>query len=253
MNRKVYSLAICTGLFGLLSQGASAEFLDGSSFSCWLQSHFIAAVSAGPTWASGGREQTLFLTPDIEKTYTTNHASRTLGEGELFLGLQQEIADNLGAEYGFAIGAASETRLSGNIWDDASPEFNNYTYRYHLQHSQVVVKGKLLADLGYIVKPWVGASLGVGFNKASDFTNSPIIYEAVAMPNFSSLTTTAFTYAISLGLEYQLSPRWQAGVGYEYADWGESNLGRAPGQTSSSGLTLSHYYTNGLLFNLTFN
>lgn len=41
------------------------------------------------------------------------------------------------------------------------------------------------------------------------------------------------------------------GVGYEFADWGKSEPGRALGQTRNSGVDLNHLYTNGVLFNLT--
>lgn len=48
-------------------------------------------------------------------------------------------------------------------------------------------------------------------------------------------------------------PILAGGIGYEFADWGRSQLNRAPGQTLNSGLSLSHLYTNGFLFNLTYS
>jgi hypothetical protein len=41
-------------------------------------------------------------------------------------------------------------------------------------------------------------------------------------------------------------------MGYEFADWGQSHLGSAQGQTLGRGLSLQHLYTNGLMFNLTY-
>jgi opacity protein-like surface antigen len=72
------------------------------------------------------------------------------------------------------------------------------------------------------------------------------------MPNFVSNTTTTFTYTLGVGLERHLNQHWQAGIGYEFADWGNSQLIRASGQTLNNGLSFSHLYTNGLLFNLTY-
>ena len=43
------------------------------------------------------------------------------------------------------------------------------------------------------------------------------------------------------------------GVGYEFSDWGKSQLGRAPGQTINSGLALSHFYTNAFQPNVTYS
>ena len=70
--------------------------------------------------------------------------------------------------------------------------------------------------------------------------------------NFSSHTNTTFTYNLGVGIQRVLNQNWQIGIGYEFADWGKSQLGIASGQTLNSGLKLNHFYTSGLLFNLTY-
>ena len=99
---------------------------------------------------------------------------------------------------------------------------------------------------------WISGSLGVGFNSAHGFQNTPLIYEAIVNPNFASHTQIAFTYTVGAGLQKALKQHWQVGVGYEFADWGQSRLGRAAEQTLNNGLELNHLYTNGILFNLTY-
>ncbi|HHX3357169.1 TPA: outer membrane protein, partial [Legionella anisa] len=94
--------------------------------------------------------------------------------------------------------------------------------------------------------------VGVGFNRAHDFTNTPLIFEALPNPDFADHTKTAFTYTLGAGVQKALNDHWQIGAGYEFADWGKSELGRAFGQTMNSGLALNHLYTNGVLFNLTY-
>ncbi|HFK5879090.1 TPA: outer membrane protein, partial [Legionella pneumophila] len=143
-------------------------------------------------------------------------------------------------------------KLQGVIWDDADPEFNNHSYQYKIRNSRIAVKGKLLLDKGYWLMPWVSASLGVGFNRAHDFTNTPLIFEALPNPNFTNHTKTAFTYTLGAGVQKSISEHWQLGVGYEFADWGKSELGRASGQTLNEGLKLNHLYTNGVVLNLTY-
>ena len=54
------------------------------------------------------------------------------------------------------------------------------------------------------------------------------------------------------GVQKALNNHWQVGVGYEFADWGKSTLGRSLGQTLNTGLSLNYFYTNGVLFNLTY-
>ena len=217
-----------------------------------FKSSGVATLSVGPVWESAGNTQTFYLAPNIEKTYAANHASHALVDGEFFLGIQKPLREKLEGQIGLAVATTGNASLSGNIWDDADSLFNNYTYHYQVRHKHLALKGKLLADRDYSVTPWVSGSLGVGFNQAHDFSNTPTINEAVVMSNFASNTTTAFTYTLGAGVQRQLNPHWQAGIGYEFADWGRSQLNRASGQTLNSGLSLSHLYTNGLLFNLTY-
>lgn len=227
------------------------DFMNATSQ--YLATHFVGSLSVGPAWGNGGDAQTLVLAPDIVKTYTINRSTKTLLDGELFAGVNQLLYPNLISQIGLAIAATTYTSVNGDIWDDAAPQFNNYTYHYQLRHTHLAVKGKLLADRGYFFIPWISLSMGVGFNTATSFTNSPLLPEAIGMPNFASHTTTAFTYTLGVGAQRQLNPHWQAGVGYEFTDWGRSQLGTASGQSSSNTLSLSHYYTSGILANLTYS
>jgi opacity protein-like surface antigen len=213
---------------------------------------WVGTLSAGPVWQGSGNTQTLYLTQDIEKTYTADKSTNTLFDGEVFLGLQKALSQTFYAQLGLAVAATSNAALSGAIWDDASPEFNNFTYNYKIQHTHVAGKGKILADAGYWFIPWVSASLGVGFNDAHGFQSTPTIFEALPTPDFTSHTQTAFTYTLGAGVQKALNAHWQVGVGYEFADWGKSSLGSAAEQTQGSGPALNHLYTNGLMFNLTY-
>ncbi len=213
---------------------------------------WVGTLSAGPFWQSSGTTQTFYLTPDIEKTYTANHAANALFAGEFFLGLQKQLTQTIQGQLGLVVAATSQANLSGDIWDDADPQFDNYTYRYKIQHTHIAAKGKLLADWDYWLIPWVSGSLGIGFNNAHGFHGTPTIFEALPTPDFASHTQTAFTYTVGAGVQKALTAHWQVGAGYEFADWGKSSLGRAQGQTLNNGLTLNHLYTNGVLFNLTY-
>jgi opacity protein-like surface antigen len=213
---------------------------------------FVAALSAGPAWPTNvGRNQTFFLTPEIEKSYiASNRSTQTIADGEIFLGVQAGLPYSLTGQFGVAAATTSEVGLSGIIWDDALPEFDNYSYKYKVRHTHVALKGKLLWDRGYWVTPWIGGSVAVGFNQSTDFENMPLIPEAVVTPNFANHMTTAFSYTAGAGIQRTISDNVQVGVGYEFSDWGNSNLGRAEGQTSRRGLTLNHVYTNALMFTI---
>ncbi|CEK10709.1 outer membrane protein [Legionella hackeliae] len=213
---------------------------------------YVITLSAGPAWADPGETQTFYVAPDIIKTYVPNNSTRTLAAGEIFIGLQQVLSEQWQGQFGIAVAAAGNAKLSGIIWDDADPQFDNYSYSYRINHGHIAAKAKLLFDRGYAVIPWISGSAGVGFNHAYDFNNNPLIFEAIQMPNFASNTKTTFTYTLGAGLQKAISTNWQIGVGYEFADWGKSQLDRSVGQTLNSGLALDHVYTNGVMFNITY-
>lgn len=214
-------------------------------------SGWVASVSLGSVWHRSGDTQTFYLAPEIEKTYKANRSHDALADGEIFLGMQRAFNQWQG-QLGLAAATTSSAGLAGQIWDDANPQFNNYAYHYDITHTHVAIKGKLLRDCGFMLIPWISGSIGVGFNRAHDFTNTPLIFEAIVNPNFTDHTQTAFTYTLGAGVQKQLTANWQVGIGYEFAAWGKSHLGRATGQTLNSGLALDHVYTNGVLANLTY-
>ena len=88
----------------------------------------VATLSLGPVWENAGNTQTFYLAPNIEKTYAVNHASHALVDGEIFLGIQKSLREKLDGQIGLAVATTGNASLSGNIWDDAMPQFNNYTY-----------------------------------------------------------------------------------------------------------------------------
>ena len=211
----------------------------------------VTALSIGPAWSSSGTSQTILLQPNVEKTYDAAQGGSTLFSGELFYGLQKQLNDTFYSQFGLAINASSNAKLNGDIWEDADPEFNNYTYKYNVNHAHIAIKGVLLADVSY-VRPYVSASFGMGLNQAHEFTITPKIYQEIPAPAFESHTTTAFTYTFGLGVQRNLNKHWQIGTGYQFAAWGSSNLARAPGQTLNNGLSLSNLYINSIQLSLSY-
>ena len=103
-----------------------------------------------------------------------------------------------------------------------------------------------------LVSPYISGSLGVGFNQAHDFTITPIIVQEVPPAPFKANTEVAFTYTLGAGFQRALSQHWQAGIGYEFADWGYSALGRTSQQNINNGPELNHLYTQQLQFSITY-
>lgn len=212
----------------------------------------VVAFSLGPAWVNHIPSQTLSIAPNIVNTYTRGEDNAALLSGELFLGLETHPFYRIISQTGLAIAAININDIEGDILSDGESEFNNYAYDYKLQHIHVAVKEKLLFTTRTKISPWISASVGLAWNDAYDFNNTPKIFEAVKAPNFKDHTQTAFTYTLGIGFQYTLTRNWQAGIGYEFADLGKSALGSAEGQLTQDRLQAKHLYTNGVLFNLTY-
>lgn len=212
----------------------------------------VITISGGAIWESGGKTHNFYLTPDIEKAYAPSNSNEALATGELFLGLQKVISRQLQGQLGLAVATSSHANQRGTIWDDADPQFANYSYQYKVNHTYLGLKGKLLLDTGYGFIPWLGASIGLGFNDTHGFTNLPLFFEALPTNNFTNNTNTSFSYTVDAGIQKTINQHWQVGASYEFSDWGKNQLGKAAGQILNSGLASNHLYTNGLLFNLTY-
>lgn len=247
MTTKGFSVALLSLFSSIVFGGTVGE---AKPVSAWSP---LISLSVGPQWTQTGRTQTLFLTPEIQKTYTARRGNHAIVEGEVFLGVQHSLFHILQAQMGVAAALASYTRLSGLILDDANSQFANHVYHYQLRHSQVTLKARVLADMNLFVTPWIGASAGVGFNNANEFSNAPLIPEALPNNNFYAYTKNGFTYNIEVGIQRKVMNNWQIGFGYQFADWGKSQLGQAIGQSvGKRGLAFNHLYTNGFLFNMTY-
>ncbi|MBN9227964.1 MULTISPECIES: outer membrane protein [Legionella] len=221
----------------------------GPVSSPWTQ---VITLSLGPAWTDTGETNTFFLQSDVEKTYTANENTSTLFDGEIFYGLQHALNATFTGQLGLAAAVTSNAKLKGDVWEDADPDFDNFFYTYKINHTHIAAKGKLIGHFNAPVNPYISGSLGVGFNRAHNFTITPKIVEEIPAPGFTSHTHTAFTYTVGAGIQKEFYSRWQVGIGYEFADWGKSYLGRAPGQTLNNGPGMNHLYTNQLQFSLSY-
>lgn len=264
---KINIIAIAS-LSTILSNGAVAGTMgpETEADSCWSTAgacwgtpkpepfpmRKVISLNIGPAWSGNGTTQTILLQPTIQNTYSTTNPNHLLASGELVLGMQKQLNATFYSQFGIALAAAGRAKFTGDVWENANPNLNDYTYKYNVTHGHVAVKGKLLADVGYGVRPYVSASIGIGVNKASDFSMSPKIYKEVIPPAFESHSTMTTPYTLGIGVQEVVNDNLQAGFGYEFVDWGKSELGRAPGQSLNTGLIENHIYTNVLLVTLTY-
>jgi len=201
--------------------------------------------------------QTFFLQPDVEKTYApTSNKNEFTGSLELFAGFQAPFDDGFDTDFfwqlGLALSGANNSKIKGDIWEDANPNFNNYSYSYNVIFAQLALKGKLFMVVYDLFDAYVSAGVGVGFNQASSFNITPKICQEVAAPAFTDKSSTGLTYSGGFGVQTALSLNWKMNLGYEFINLGPTELGRAPGQTLGSGLKLNQNFANTVTLGVTY-
>lgn len=203
---------------------------------------YVGTLSGGAMWENAGETEHLEIIPGVQTKYKSNKESNTLGTGEVFVGGQYDSEKDWQAQFGIAFGGMSEATLEGDVYSPGS----DGVYRFKLNQTRLVAKAKILGNLKTHFKNYVSASLGTTFYDAHDFENTSLV------PDFEDHSGNAFTYSAGIGMQYVISKNWQIGLGYEFTDWGKTHLGSAPGQTSDNRLEVDHFYTNGLIFNISF-
>lgn len=248
------SLLIWVYLLNVLaiSSGQAQNPTSASSHTLPPPPNFYA-LSFGPAWTQPGEMQTFFLFPDVQKAYNPNIHTRATILGEITAGYHGQVCNYFNGMIGLAIGAGPQIKLSGDIWEDGDPNFNEYFYDYHVSEWHIAMKGRLATrNLTVLqsVQPYVSASLGLGFNRAFDFSITPKDYANVPSPPFTNHTSSAFSYTLGAGLQKEINSNWQVALGYDFADWGKSNLSKATGQLLNSGLLLNHFFMHELQISL---
>lgn len=213
---------------------------------------YVITLSGGPAWVTGKDDQTIFFTPTYINTYTVNNNDNTLGALELFAGWNSASSSSFQGQLGLAIAGTSQATIEGGVWQNVTPALKSFNYSYKVRHMHIAAKAKLLGDFGYTFYPYLSGSLGYGYNRATDFSLSYQQFTVPAVYVFTNSSTSAFTYTAGAGIEVELATNWRIGVGYEFADWGKIELGRAPGQISGSTLGLNHFYTQQFQVSLSY-
>lgn len=214
----------------------------------------LIMLSAGPAWQSGFKTQTLTLQPGVQNTYVPNNAYTALGSGAIFLAVEAPFYQTLKGALGVALTGSGSAKMSGNIWQDANPNFSNFTYNYKVNQFRVAFKARIVeTEPKYTFKslqPYLSGEVGGGFNRSTGYLTTQTIDTAVLQPLFKNNTVSSVTYAFGAGLQGKVNSHVQVAVGYEIADWGKYQLGPANGQTTQGGLGASNLYVNELQFSI---
>lgn len=238
-------------LFSFASYASPAHAQD-------IHQNLVFSIAGGPTWASPGQSQELYVDQNASNYYLSNgDITNKLATGEIFFGFYQELNDATQGQLGVELGYSGNTYTSGTILQNADPQKEYYSYSYNMRQFRTSIKGKLVFDdlpVTSYVQPYVGGSLGIGFNHDYGFKTTKLNAQAASTPQFTPKTTYAFTYTIGGGIQIPIDPFWQIGIGYELAGWGKNQLGKPNYQQNNQtySLEIQNIYTNTALFTLSY-
>lgn len=235
-------------LAGSMGPVAKPQKTVGLDHSDWT---WVGTLTGGMAWVGKGKDQTIYLTPTLVNHYKAAVNTKTLAVGELFGGIRTMFNPVFIGELGVALGATTDADLEGRIYVNTDPEGDSYLYKYSLDHRRVALKAKLLST-GEFAEPYISGSIGSAQNYAHNYVQTPRAVPQVPEAGFTSHTQTTLSYSMGFGFQKYFGEHWQGGMGYEFTDWGKSNLGPANYQTIGTGLEMGHYYTNALLLFVNF-
>jgi opacity protein-like surface antigen len=213
----------------------------------------LITLTAGPDFVQKGQAQTLTLLPPYQNHYTTTNSTQSVFDGGVFVGIEKTLNERFGLQLGVSGYWDSNITPSGDVWQFALPEFDNLSYNYRIEHARVMASSKLLTSLKQYpaIHPYLSGELGVAFNKASNYQETPLIENLPPMAPFANQTQNSFSYGVGLGVDYSVTQHVRLGVGYQFADLGKASLGASPDAATAQSLSTSHLYTNQLRFQLT--
>jgi len=216
--------------------------------------NFAFSIAGGPTWASPGQSQTVYTGDYYQKT---GNIINNLATAEVFFGIYHQLNDTTQGQIGIELGYSGNAYTSGTILQNNDPQYTYYSYSYNMRQYRAAVKGKIVFDdlpVTSYVQPYIGGSLGLGFNYDYDFNTTQLNALDDTTTAFTPKTTYAFTYTIGGGLQIPIDPFWQLGIGYELAGWGKNQLGNASSQIDNQnyGLEIQNIYTSTALVTLSY-
>lgn len=211
----------------------------------------VITVTIGPDFVNPGQQQTLTLLPPFQNHYTKSTASAAVTDIGGFVGVEQVFSKKISIQFGASGYCDSSMTVRGDVWQFASPVFDDLSYSYHIHHARVMLATKLLATITFALRPYISGEIGAAFNQASGYQEIALELGAIPTPPFSNNSRTSVAWAVGSGVDYNITRQLRLGIGYQFANLGSVALGQTTAATTKQSLSLSHLYANQLRLQLT--
>ena len=204
-----------------------------------------------------------FLGPDARVfSYNAQGNANNGGFVGAFLGMEHALpSPGLFMQAGLEYDYFDHSSPSGySIIGVDSTNATLYNYDYSIQSQQAMVVAKLFTTFqsqSGPVFPYVFGGIGAAFNNASDFHTATKNTASMNSPAiFDNNKTSAFSYAVGLGVDTNVSEHLRIGMAYRLSHFGNASLGN--GHLSSNqnptsfALNTPSSYANQLMFQISY-
>ena len=215
----------------------------------------VVTFSPGAAFSTKGETQTLLIEgppQNLSNQYVADNSGKSAFMTQLFVGKTLFTYKKTSMYIGAMGTYLDNLNVTGVVNQFAMPDFDNFNFQYTTRSAAFFASARLESLFYELWRPYLNASLGASQNKSYAYQDTPRIEGAVPMLPFSNHTETSLAYSLGFGFFLNAYAPLTLGLGYEFTDLGQSQLGVSPSQTTQQTMTLNHLYLNRLLihFNL---
>ena len=216
-------------------------------------SRYVIGLDVGISATTSVGNTTSFPIGYSTFNYTTNNKTDDPLRFGAFLSRNLQLSSRNALQMGVSYHYITDMGVKGVLQQGISPPFYPFTYHYSMDSSQLLAEAKLLRQWRDIFYPYLIGGVGVGFNRAKNYSTSIPDYLTVT-PYFVNKLTTSFSYSVGVGIDFLLLQSLSVGVGYRFSDLGQVELGNGQirNRQIASQLGQVHLYLNTALLELNY-
>lgn len=217
----------------------------------------ILTITEGAAFSSRiGSANTLPVIDSSTYSYSPSDTTVSSNIFGVFIGGEYASDSIYATQLGIGYYQTGSFNVNGTVTQGVDPgSSDTYNYSYSFKSQEVLLEGKLLMAMGEDKNyhPYFAFGLGESYNQTGSYSvNYPPFL--TFSPIFSNNSTASFAYTLGVGIDVDLTTNWRGGVGYRYANLGNSNFGAATLDTTTINASLQqeNVYVSEVVAQLTY-
>lgn len=234
----------------------SSSAIAGGAIPAAPTNHYYGEIFGGVAWtqASKRSENVTLVAPLVTNRYELSRDFVTgpvvgLGFGYIWnVSTVNSISLGIDSFYTRSLSKAGRVRPLYLI----NPGFDTLNFRYAVSSIPLLLVSRIAYHSGNWA-PYVLLGLGVSWNRASDYQETPTEPSAGALAMrspFNPHRTLDFAYTGGVGVGYMVNNTTEVGIEYRYMNYGHARLDTSPAQSTGETLSLGDQSSHMVLLRL---